>query len=387
MTTLSVLFVLWAILLPCFDIDAQLATPAGAMNRSLDPRFLNWLNSLFYLPPEGEIRIRKEYRVLSDQERNNFHNAIRLLKQDTSVPPNKFDALASLHHLNTAMSAHGGPNFLGWHRTYLVLCENAMREKVANVTIPYWDNTLEEALPVPRQSILFSPLFMGTANGQVTEGPFAFWSTPFGPLGRDVGSDRRLMNPNDISAIMSQSIIADITNPNAPEATNMEELHNDVHVYVGHIMSRIESASYDPLFYCHHAFIDYLWEEFRTNQRMRGIDPSRDYPRIVGEQAHQPLASMGLGRLLVIDGINDIFTRRIYRYERRPACVPNSNTCGSQYLRCDWSRQRCVPLIMNQNGPNMPQAMGQTGPPVQVLPWWARQGSNANTNQNQFVFG
>lgn len=51
--------------------------------RSLDPRFLNWLNSLFYLPPEGELRVRKEYRMLTDQERNNFHNAIRLLKQDT----------------------------------------------------------------------------------------------------------------------------------------------------------------------------------------------------------------------------------------------------------------------------------------------------------------
>jgi len=51
--------------------------------RSLDPRFLNWLNSLFYLPPEGELRVRKEYRMLTDQERNNFHNSVRLLKQDT----------------------------------------------------------------------------------------------------------------------------------------------------------------------------------------------------------------------------------------------------------------------------------------------------------------
>lgn len=45
-----------------------------------------------------------------------------------------------------------------------------MREKVANVTIPYWDSTIDEGLPNPRQSILFSPLFMGTANGQVTQG-------------------------------------------------------------------------------------------------------------------------------------------------------------------------------------------------------------------------
>ena len=45
-----------------------------------------------------------------------------------------------------------------------------MREKVANITIPYWDNTIEQTLSDPRQSILFSPLFMGSANGQVTSG-------------------------------------------------------------------------------------------------------------------------------------------------------------------------------------------------------------------------
>lgn len=375
------LLVLLMMFLPPPEIQAQLTTTFATINRSLDPRFLNWLNSLFYLPLDGELRVRKEYRMLTDQERNNFHNAIVLLKQDTSVPPNKYDALASLHHLNTALSAHGGPNFLGWHRVYLVLCENALQEKIANVTIPYWDNTIEEGLPDPRQSILFSPLFMGTSNGAVIQGPFAFWATPFGQLGRDVGSDRRLMTPNDIAAIMLQSIIADITNPNAPETTNIEELHNSVHSYVGQQMSRIETASYDPMFYIHHAFIDCLWEEFRTNQRIRGIDPSRDYPRIVGEQTHQPLAAMGLGRLLVIDGINDIFTRRIYRYEKRPTCIPNTNSCGSQYLRCDWTRQRCLPLIMSSD-----TASSQTGPVIQRLPWWARP-VGTNIVDGQFSFG
>jgi len=38
-----------------------------------------------------------------------------------TVLPNKYDALSSLHHLNIASGAHGGPNFLGWHWVYLVL--------------------------------------------------------------------------------------------------------------------------------------------------------------------------------------------------------------------------------------------------------------------------
>jgi hypothetical protein len=40
------------------------------------------MNGLFYLPPEGDLRVRKEYRTLTDQERNDFHRAVVMLKRD-----------------------------------------------------------------------------------------------------------------------------------------------------------------------------------------------------------------------------------------------------------------------------------------------------------------
>ena len=39
-----------------------------------------WLNSLFKLP-EGP-RIRKEYRLLTDEEREKYHDAFKQLKND-----------------------------------------------------------------------------------------------------------------------------------------------------------------------------------------------------------------------------------------------------------------------------------------------------------------
>ena len=39
-----------------------------------------WLNSLFKLP-EG-TRIRKEYRLLTDEEREKYHDAFKQLKND-----------------------------------------------------------------------------------------------------------------------------------------------------------------------------------------------------------------------------------------------------------------------------------------------------------------
>jgi len=60
--------------------------------------------------------------------------------------------------------------------------ENALREKIPSVTIPYWDTTLDDSLLDPRSSVLWTDAFLGEANGHVMDGPFAGWDTPTGPL-------------------------------------------------------------------------------------------------------------------------------------------------------------------------------------------------------------
>lgn len=68
-----------------FDIHDE------SMFATSDPRFefplteadITWLNSLFSLPEEGETRERKEYRLLTEEEREDFHKAVNMLKNDT----------------------------------------------------------------------------------------------------------------------------------------------------------------------------------------------------------------------------------------------------------------------------------------------------------------
>lgn len=40
-----------------------------------------WLDSLFYLPPEPRVRV--EYRMLTRQQRDQFHNAYLAMANDT----------------------------------------------------------------------------------------------------------------------------------------------------------------------------------------------------------------------------------------------------------------------------------------------------------------
>jgi len=46
--------------------------------------------------------------------------------------------------------------------------------------------------------------------------------------------------------------------------------HNELHVSVGCDMSVVETAAYDPVFYLHHAYVDYVFAYWQELQRLRG---------------------------------------------------------------------------------------------------------------------
>jgi tyrosinase len=47
--------------------------------------------------------------------------------------------------------------------------------------------------------------------------------------------------------------------------TQLEDLHNGVHVCVAGTMSDIATAAYDPLFWAHHTMIDRLWRVWQVD--------------------------------------------------------------------------------------------------------------------------
>ncbi|VDK73872.1 unnamed protein product, partial [Anisakis simplex] len=121
---------------------------------------------------------RKEFRMMSDDERNRYHRAMTELKSS-----GEYDRLTVEHfRVGTASGAHAGPGFLPWHREFLKRVEIALRLVDPTVAIPYWDMVLDNYLDDPRDSILFSPLFVGEndALGNVVTGPYGYWSTTEG---------------------------------------------------------------------------------------------------------------------------------------------------------------------------------------------------------------
>jgi tyrosinase len=166
---------------------------------------------------------------------------------------------AGIHGLPLPMyCTHGSPLFLAWHRAYLYFFELALRDQVPELVLPWWDWTVDQAMP--------------SAYDQQTIGGVAnpLYSSPIQPSGREPGgSDHTVRAPGQDdapplpTAAQVQTLLA--MGDFIDFQTQLEDIHNGVHVWVGGTMSDIATAAYDPLFWAHHTMIDRLWRVWQLD--------------------------------------------------------------------------------------------------------------------------
>ncbi|KAH9507513.1 putative tyrosinase-like protein tyr-3, partial [Bulinus truncatus] len=260
-----------------------------------------------------------------------------------TLRPNVYSSIASIHTARTNLIAHGGAPFLGWHRTFLAVYEAALRRYDPSVCLPYWDSTLDNQLPNPFLSSLWSPDFLGTPRGPVVDGPFANWRLPSGgQLIRNVAVDGDLMSTDQVDDILSRRSYDDIVSSTSTNPRyHIQYIHGAVHVYVGGTMTDLSTTAFDPAFYMHHAFIDYIFERFRNQLRSRGVNPDT-YPRVSATGIFAPTAPSGIAKTTNAEGFSQNMASKA-SYEPVPTCSSASTTCGNRFLVCQLSTGLCIP--------------------------------------------
>lgn len=230
-------------------------------------------------------------------------------------------------------------------------------EQALGTTIPYWDSSLDFEMADPVNTILFTARYFGNGFGFVTSGPFA--NLPGVPIIRNIGSDGTLISKQAIAAVLSRTRHAQIVEPSTATTVefSLEAHHNGPHVWVDGTLASLASAAYDPVFFCHHAFIDYIWELFRR----RLPNAQSDYPP-TNVPGHQPFRFMDFGdfpyapRIRNAEGYMNRYAR-LRVYQPAPTCPRCAN---SPDLTCNQGRRVCV------SRPAPPQARMQT-PSARVL--------------------
>nr|AVI16673.1 tyrosinase [Pteria penguin] len=296
---------------------------------------------------QAMLGIRQDCRTLSPMQRNNLFGTVRQLKETPiGNGNNEYDTLADIHNEMNSQGAHGGPSFLGWHRVYLSMFEEALNRLREGISLCYWDSTLDFLMEgaSQRRTVTFTEAMFGNGRGSVINGPFADWPIGNGQtLRRNIGSPgSSLMRPGVVDAIMydpairshSQIVVGGqgFPDPDVPnQRINLESEHDNPHVWVGGVMNNIAQSPRDPVFWFHHTFIDYIWEVFRMKLQQLGVDVERDYPFTQNWQFHgwwRPMA--GIPGLRNIDGYANRYARQ---YAPHATC---GNGCGgsTEFLYC-----------------------------------------------------
>ncbi|KAK2174714.1 hypothetical protein NP493_782g01049 [Ridgeia piscesae] len=328
----------------------------------------------------GPVLTRKEYRQLTREERRRFHNALNKMKctfPDPASPVSEYDIFVRMHRCGEAPGAHFGAGFLPWHREFLWRFESALRTHDCCVALPYWDTTLDQCLPRPAHSAIWSAEYMGNNDGYVNVGDFARWSVlpecqnigqclrrnalqganyqyvydagyaPFAGALREAAAanpttqtppSQYLIGDDDIAYVMKKLTYADIT---MDKDAKFETDHGLVHAFVGGHVAHIECAPSDPVYWLLHAFVDKIWEDFRRKSQMTPRET--EYPCTCnGGAAHAPYAPMRpFYPLYNIHGLSNHYTNYYYRYQRSPYKCTADEQCCSEALWCDKAQCRC----------------------------------------------
>ena len=244
--------------------------------------------------------------------------------------------------------------------------ERAIQQIDDRVTLPYWDSTMDEALgDESRTTIMWSEMFAGNVEGDVVTGPFKNWEI-FYPvdnktkLFRETVPEGGLFTDKDVADVIDAPDLRGISWFVDP---TLEFVHGTVHDYIGGVLGDLGASPSDPLFFMLHSFVDCIFEWHRQDKIARGADVRYNYPNDsvahgvgianpVGEIIERVEDSLHLPNLPMrpfdgftnIDGLSYSYSEH-YRCAPRPSCSKHRPKCGSKYLFCETTKEKCAPRL------------------------------------------
>ncbi|ORY37632.1 Di-copper centre-containing protein [Rhizoclosmatium globosum] len=309
--------------------------------------------SLERAPEKGtcsKLSVRKEYRDLTDDERNQFLRGLTLLREAPSLTgrANRYFDYVAVHGMATNM-IHHVPVFFPWHRYYLNYLEEEMQTLLKNSSfaLPYWSWSTH---PSKLTSTLgpLSPEFLGTTGrptpsrpkkltGCVRDGLVSNWTALHSPcISRlyDPPQDRFNFSQWDHLRLAQELLL----NENGSPWTDYEafstafevSVHGIVHTIIGGSfvlesgervygdMGSTLTAANDPIFFLHHGNVDRYYSAFQNlypNVQYNGtwVDERKGDGKVSFVKSEDPLPTFGSA--IVRDGMPYGRDGMCYRYE------------------------------------------------------------------------
>ncbi|KAI2631202.1 hypothetical protein GGS21DRAFT_169426 [Xylaria nigripes] len=230
--------------------------------------------------------VRVEWSDYADSDRTAFVEAIKCLQDKPSAGPqysgaqNRYEDLVSVHRELTG-SIHQSAMFLVWHRLFLWVFEQMLRDECGfNRALPWFDETKHAGAFATSDVFTddwFGPLPNKTADGQgtcITTGEFGNDTLHVGP--GTANTDHCLSRAADET--QTAQCNQDFTNSclSQREYDQFRECfelgpHGYGHNGIGAVMAEVSSSVGDPFFFLHHGFVDHtyrIWQNAHPSRRL-----------------------------------------------------------------------------------------------------------------------
>lgn len=303
--------------------------------------------------------------------------ALRRLSEDDPLDPRGWLNQAHVHcwycggpQGDSSTEIHGSWDFMPWHRAYLYFFERILAKLIGDDTfaLPYWDwdtvrtspsgtvSLLRAVLPLPYinpngpSNPLHNPLRLATATERI---PASF----VGPT----MMDPIMLNTSTVSFFGSQPPFDPATS-----TSGMVEFgpHGIVHLWVGDPLRRdrsgtsdmgvLSTAARDPLFFAHHANIDFIWDRWRGQGGGRENPSSPDWLNTTWTFFDENAQWTSIKA-------SDVVNLPTLRYRYQPPPPPPTN------LATPARPQAAAATLVAQAGPPLPSAPVMLANPQQNL--------------------
>lgn len=205
------------------------------------------------------MRYRKNIDCLGTEELHDLREALSAIYALPASDPGSFARIAGFHGgPPVAYCRHGAPGFFTWHRAYLVAFENALRSQRCNVMVPFWDWSSGPTTGVP--DACRRPTYVNRSGATVPNPLYRGPNASGGQTARRSDIDTTAFDDLSASALAAMSATTF-----ASFQSQVNGVHGGVHVRVGGDMGSVPTASYDPIFYLHHANVDRLWAAWQAS--------------------------------------------------------------------------------------------------------------------------
>ncbi|KAI8895488.1 hypothetical protein BC833DRAFT_601076 [Globomyces pollinis-pini] len=231
--------------------------------------------------PCESITTRVEWRELTDDQKNNYLNAIICLKQTASVlkvgSPSLYNDFVYVHAFG-ARRMHNTAQFLPWHRAYLGIFEKKLREQCEYIDpLPYWDWNVDSQYPeispvwdwIGGNGNFTTGCIVGGSRSNIFQDFQADFPKPHCVTRRWSASGKN--KTGSLGSLYSAVILErylSIDNYNGFRIALESIPHNLFHQAIGGDMANPITAVNDPVFFLHHSNIDRLWWKWQKRNPM-----------------------------------------------------------------------------------------------------------------------